>query len=61
MRTSPLATVAFLTLSLALSLLLTGCTPSSAGGVTSEGYSAPSSMSPIDATESMRSQYRDFR
>ncbi len=62
MRTSPLAFVTLLSVTLGLSIFLTGCTPSTpGGGVTSEGYSAPPSMSPVDATESMRNQYRDFR
>lgn len=58
MRTSPLALLT--SLALALPLLLTGCTLSTpGGGVTSEGYSAPAPMSPIEATERMRSHYRD--
>lgn len=58
MRISPLALLA--SLAFALPLLLTGCTPSTpGGGVTSEGYSAPAPVSPIEATERMRSQYRD--
>lgn len=60
MRISLLASLA--SLAFFLPLLLTGCTPSApGGGVTSEGYSAPSTVSPIEATERMRSQYRDFR
>jgi len=62
MRTSPLVLAAFLSLTLGSSIFLAGCTPSTpGGGVTSEGYSAPAPVSPIEATERMRSQYREFR
>ena len=61
MKTNPLVLIAAFVFALGLPLLLTGCTPSPGGGVTSEGYTAPATVSPIEATERMRSQYRDFR
>jgi hypothetical protein len=62
MKIKPLLTATIVSLSLVLSLLVTSCTPSTTGGgVTSDGYTAPSTMNPVDATERMRSQYRDFR
>lgn len=61
MRTTPLALLTAFVFALGLPLLLTGCTPSTGGGVTSDGYIAPATVSPIEATERMRSQYRDFR
>jgi hypothetical protein len=60
MRTTPLVLIAAFVFALGLPLL-TGCTPSTGGGVTSEGYIAPATVSPIEATERMRSEYRDFR
>ncbi|MBP6785489.1 MAG: hypothetical protein KA152_16975 [Verrucomicrobiales bacterium] len=39
----------------------TACTPTGTpgAGVTSDGYSAPAPVSPVDRTEALRSQYRD--
>lgn len=54
--------LAFLALAIAFPLLSSACTPSEpGGGVTADGYSAPSPVSPIEATEAMRSKYREFR
>lgn len=62
MKASLLARFAFLSLALGFPVLLSSCTPSeSGGGVTADGYSAPAPVSPIEATEAMRSKYREFR
>ena len=51
MKIQPLLTATIVSLSLVLSLLVTSCTPSTTGGgVTSDGYTAPSTMNPVDAT-----------
>jgi len=62
MRTSPITLLASLAFFASLPLLFAGCTPSGSGAdVTADGYSAPTPVSPIEATERMRSQYREFR
>lgn len=45
-----------------LTILSPACTPTgeSPGSALSDGYQAPYSGSPVDQTESMRSQYRDW-
>ncbi|NLT70879.1 MAG: hypothetical protein GXX91_09315 [Verrucomicrobiaceae bacterium] len=61
MKTPLLVRFAFLSLALGFPVLLSSCTPSESGGVTADGYSAPAPVSPIEATEAMRSKYREFR
>jgi len=45
-----------------LTLVSTACTPTgtSNGAALSNGYQAPQSSSPVDQTDSLRSQYRDW-
>lgn len=58
---SPLALV--LIAALVPALCLTSCTPSggSVGDTSSDGsYSPPPALSPVDATERLRSEYREW-
>lgn len=61
MRFPLLATFVLFSATCGVIFSFTACSPATGGGVTSEGYSAPAPVSPVQATENMRSQYRKFR